>query len=116
VISSELDAQPPNAAHSATIPKIRILLIPMPGRIQAQSEVEGNGGATQNKFASTVKLRRPRSSPLRRDSGLPHDARQAMIGFVNHILAKCSSSSAGRRSVRKRNRQRIASHARRLRR
>jgi hypothetical protein len=37
-----LVAQPPNAAPSATIPKIRILLIPRPVRIQAQPEGEGN--------------------------------------------------------------------------
>jgi hypothetical protein len=39
----DLDAQPPSAAPNATIPRIRILLIPRPTSIQAQPEVEGNG-------------------------------------------------------------------------
>jgi hypothetical protein len=33
--------QPPNAAHSATIPRIRILLIPRTAGIQAQGEGKG---------------------------------------------------------------------------
>jgi hypothetical protein len=40
-MSAADDAQPPNAAHSATIPRILIVLIPRPGGIQAQPEGEG---------------------------------------------------------------------------
>jgi len=43
VISAELDAQPPSAAPSTTIPRIRILLIPRPASIQAQPGGEGKG-------------------------------------------------------------------------
>jgi hypothetical protein len=43
VISDELDAQPPSAAPSATIPIILILLIPRPDCIQAQPGVDGKG-------------------------------------------------------------------------
>jgi len=42
MISSELDAQPLNAAPSATIPKTRIFADP-PTSIQVQPEVEGKG-------------------------------------------------------------------------
>jgi hypothetical protein len=35
--------QPPNAAPSAMIPRIRILVVPRPAGIQAQPEVEGKG-------------------------------------------------------------------------
>jgi hypothetical protein len=42
MISDELDAQPPNAAPSAAIPKIRIFADPpRPAGIQPQPEVEG---------------------------------------------------------------------------
>ena len=37
------DAQPPNAAHSATIPRILIVLNPRPAIIKAQLAVEGKG-------------------------------------------------------------------------
>jgi len=43
MISDELDAQPPNAAPSTTIPRIRILVVPGPTGIQPQPEVEGKG-------------------------------------------------------------------------
>src|SRR3981081_1664455 len=44
VISAELEAQPPNAAPSATIPRIRMFdYLPRPGAIQAQLAVEGKG-------------------------------------------------------------------------
>jgi hypothetical protein len=43
MISSELDAQPPNAAPSATSPRIRILAVPRPAGIQSQPQVEGKG-------------------------------------------------------------------------
>jgi hypothetical protein len=42
VTSSRDAAQPPNAAQSATIPRIRILVAPQPACIQAQPEVDGN--------------------------------------------------------------------------
>ena len=46
IMSAELDAQPPNVAPSATIPMIRILLIPRPASIQAQPEGEGNASVS----------------------------------------------------------------------
>ena len=39
--------QPPNAAHSATIPRIRILMIPPTTITQAQPEGESNRGHTK---------------------------------------------------------------------
>jgi hypothetical protein len=43
VMSAELDAQPPSAAPSATITRIRISLIPRPATIEAQPGGEGKG-------------------------------------------------------------------------
>jgi hypothetical protein len=46
-MSAELEAQPPSAAPSATIPRIRISLIPQTAVIQAQLQVEGNSENAQ---------------------------------------------------------------------